>query len=676
MAQTSASRSAESEDTQPIVYTQKQTPMGLDNYQAGFYYYNGKNVFNMRSYSVAAGTEVKALKVNPSGSSYAYIDVKKEHGTVRVNDLWLAKNELGKIACEGFEPTAICYSADSKRLFVACADDTIRVFDSKSFKERDKFSIGITPTRLDASGNGYYLVASSGATARVINIDGRSVRAELSLKADINGVAFSENGNLMAVLTGDGHCAVYDTRTFEMQTDYEAMGEAASCRFHPENKYMAVVTGQQRIALINLMNERDRDYVESTEEGVNYVNFVKNTDEGIYLVYNTTGSIVFHPVFYLSPNRMQMLTEELKSRMEEWSMRMEGETLEEYNERVNDETRMQQISLFETEIATRMADNLLSMADISLGNYNQELGMLTVNFDNMPSIYLSVPAGEVSSFMEPGVLEFTNSKYCINENDEFELVYTEVINKKTGQTYIFDNTERKSLAFLDADDNFIPLEQLQMSQMEELQLAEIRNSILTEAREKDIISEHTHIDVNTKVMNAVDANGRKITNYQVGVSYTVDESYSAKDDFGPGKFKTEESNAAKAMLEVVKQALEGDMKKYVAAGKKVKIMVTGTADATPFRGTAAYDGCYGDFEREPVYKDGQLSNITVTKATGISDNDQLAYLRAMGVKDYMVSHIPSLSGMDAEYDATIEVSSMSGSQYRRIGVQLTFIDAF
>lgn len=661
---------------EPVVYNQKQAPIGLDNYQAGFYYFNGKNVYNMRSYSVASGTEIKSVKVNPAGSSYAYIDTKKDHSVVHINDLWLAKSELGKIDIEDVDALAICYSADSKRLFVACSDDSIHVYDSKTFGSRGAFRNGLRAERLDASGNGYFLVASSGKTAQVINVDAQSVRTSLTMDADIKDVAFSENSNLMAVLTDDGRCFVYETRTFTLSYEYDSMGTAESCYFHPENKYLAVVTGPQRIAIINIFNDRDRSYIDATSEGVSYVNFVKSTEEGIYLVYNTSSSIVFNPMFYLSPNRQQLLTEELNSRMEEWMKRMDGETLEEYNLRVNDETMMQQIRLYETEIATRMADNLLSMSEISLGSYNQEMGMLTLDFNTMPSIYLSVPQDQLSDFMDTNSLEFTNTKYCINENDEFELVYTEIINKKNGQTYIFDNTERKSLAFLEADDSFIPLSQMQLSQMEELQLAEIRNTILEEARQQNVISEHTHIDVKTKVSNAFDANGKKITNYEVGVSYTVDEGYSAKDDFGSGKFKTEESNAAKAMLQVVKKALEGDMSKYVVSGKRVKIMVTGMADAVPFSGTAAYDGCYGDFEREPVYKGGQLSNITVTKATGMSDNDQLAFLRAMGVKNYMVNNIPSLSTMETEYDATIEVSSKTGSEYRRIGVQLTFIDAF
>lgn len=108
----------------------------------------------------------------------------------------------------------------------------------------------------------------------------------------------------------------------------------------------------------------------------------------------------------------------------------------------------------------------------------------------------------------------------------------------------------------------------------------------------------------------------------------------------------------------------------------MKIQITGMADALPFSRTVAYDGSYGDFEQEPVHKNGELSNITVTKSTGIGENDQLAYLRAMGVKDYIEKNIPALQKMKTSYDTYIEVSENKGGEYRRIGVKFTFIDVF
>lgn len=556
------------------------------------------------------------------------------------------------------------------------SDGKVHVFDAKSNVEVAAFDASVQANRMAASTNNYYVALAKDNDVEVMNVEARSRRALLQQNAEVKDVAFSANSKWMAVLTADGQCNVYDTRTFQVTYHYEALGAAESCFFHPENKYLAVVTGDQRVAIINLLNEKDRHYVDAQNPGVTYVNFVRNADKGVYLVYNTKNSIVFNPVFFLSPNRQEILKNELQSRMAEWMKRMDGESLDDFNARVNDETRMKQMRLFETEIATRMAENLLTTSEVKVGNYNQEMGMLTLDFNTMPSIYLSVPAAQLDDFMDPGALQFSNTKYCVNDKDEFELVYTEVTNPKTGNKYVFDNRERKSLAFLESDENFVPFAQLQTSQMEELKLEEIKNNILKNAKDKNIISDHTSIDVRTKVANATDAAGKKITNYEVAVSYTVDEAFSSKDDFAAGKFKCEDSKAAQAMLAVVKQALENDLSKYMVAGKQVKVMVTGMADATPFSRTVAYDGCYGDFEREPVYKDGALSNITVTKATGMSDNDQLAFLRAMGVKDFIVKNIPSLSNMKTSFDTSIDVSKKSGSQYRRIGVQFTFMDAF
>ena len=426
---------------------------------------------------------------------------------------------------------------------------------------------------------------------------------------------------------------------------------------------------------INLFNDQDRQYLDAKEAGVNYLNYSKTVKNDIYLAYNTSKSLVFTPVGFLTPNRQERLKDELNRRMDDWMERMEGESLDDYNARMNEESRLRQMRLFEADIATGMAGNILSTSEIKMGNYNAEMSMLTLDFDNMASIYLTVPLNELETFMDVNDLEFVNTKYGLNEKDEFEIVYTEVINKRTGKTYIFDNTERKSLAFLEADDNFVPFEQLQGAKMEQLLLEEIKNNIMQEAQDQNFISDHTKIDVRTKVINTTDATGKSIYNYDVEVSYTVDEEYSATDDFAPGRFKCEESNAALAMLAIVKKALTGDFSKYMVEGKQVKVQITGMADALPFRRTVAYDGCYGDFDQEPVYKNDELSNITVTEATGISENEQLAYLRAMGVKDYLDCNIPAFGKMRTTFDTYIEVSQNKGGAYRRIGVKLTFVDA-
>ena len=94
--------------------------------------------------------------------------------------------------------------------------------------------------------------------------------------------------------------------------------------------------------------------------------------------------------------------------------------------------------------------------------------------------------------------------------------------------------------------------------------------------------------------------------------------YSAKDDFPAGQFITEKSNAAMSLMKIIRQAFEGDFAKYLEDGKEVKIIITGSADASRILNTKPYDERYGKYVDEPYYKDGNLNNITVTKESGIA----------------------------------------------------------
>lgn len=475
---------AEAPRTHEVNVKLDKTPDGFANHYSAFYYYSGKEILNMRNYLMKTADKVSSLYINPAGGSYAFIDSRKEKNTVMVYRLLEKDWQIGKVGTtKQYKPTAICYSPDARFLYVMGSDSRVHVFSTRKTQEVNSFAINGVGTRLDASANGYFLVASSKEKIQIINLDNQTVRTSIPLHTELRDLAFSSNCKLMAVLTANGACDIYDTKTFEVTKHYDAMGLARKCFFHPENKYLTVVTGDQRIAFINLFNDQDRLYLDAKEAGVNYLNYSKTVKNDIYLAYNTNNSLVFTPVGFLTPNRQERLKDELNRRMDDWMERMEGESLDDYNARMNEESRLRQMRLFEADIATGMAGNILSTSEIKMGNYNAEMSMLTLDFDNMASIYLTVPLNELETFMDVNDLEFVNTKYGLNEKDEFEIVYTEVINKRTGKTYIFDNTERKSLAFLEADDNFVPFEQLQGAKMEQLLLEEIKNNIMQEAQD-------------------------------------------------------------------------------------------------------------------------------------------------------------------------------------------------
>lgn len=663
-------------DGQEYTYKQKVTPTGVDNYLFSTYYYNGKNTYNLRGarQSGSAGIVID-MKINPSGSSFAVLSQKGQDAQIVVYDLWTSNKVLCELK-EVKQPTALCYSADAKRLMVATADKQLLFLDTRQYQLQDQLELPFTVSRLWASKNGYFLAAGNEQEVVLYNLETNSIRKELTPDSRLTAFAFSDDSNTFALLTADGLLSTYDTKTFFIQQSLDAMGEARHCYFHPDGKYIAVVTGDSRISIVNLLDEQDRSYVDNAVGGIRDARFVKDGKQQIFLAYNTTGSMTYRLMSALAPFYTRLLADELNERMNDWQKMIPGETLEEYKLRVNDETRAQQMLLFEQEIATRMADNLLGRSEVTLGNYNPESGMLTVDFNTMPSIYLNVPQEELGDFMNPGNLEFRDALYGLTPNDNFELVYANVYNKVSGKTYVFDNRNRQSLDYLRSDDRFVPLELVQQSNMEELKLQEIKEKIVTLAKQQNTISDHTNISVNARIVSDVNAGGEKIMNYQIDFAYEVEKAYSAQEDFGPGKYRAEQSGAAMSMLTIIKTAFENEFAQYVKAGKKVIVKVTGMADALPINGKIKYDGCYGDFTNEPVYKNKDLSNITVTSAEGITQNEQLAFLRAEGVRNYIDDQIPSFRQMDTDYRNHIEVTEGKGGEFRRIKIEFTFVDAF
>lgn len=674
-AQTLHAQSSVSSQKKEYVYKQEHIPMDISNYLISTYYYNGNKAYNLRSILMAtAAGEIVSMKIDPSGSTYALLSNKGDKRSVAIYDLWKQNGIVHRFKdVEG--PLAMCYSSDARNLFIATKDKLL-CYDIRVYFLKWSIDMPFEASDITVSDNGYYLAARSGSKVTVWNLENKKIRKEYDFEVEVNDIAFSKNSDRFGVLTSDELLSLYDTQDFSIIQHFDAVGTAKCLSFHPEGKYASVITGEGRIAIINLLDGETREYIENEVGETNSAKFLNDEQKHVYLVYNAQDDIIFKLMSQLAPNYTKLLKEELAERMSEWEMRMPDETLEEYNIRVNDETRKKQIRLFEEEIATRLADNLLQMSTISLGNYNSEENLLALNFDNLPTIYLNVPESELLTFSDTGNLEIRNARYGLNEKDQFELVYADVYNKSTGKSYVFDNRERRSLAYLKADDNFVPLDLVQLSNMEMGKLESIKDDIVDLAKKQNKISDHTNISVSSKVVTDFDAEGKKILNYLVRFTYTVEPNFSVKEDFAAGKYKAEESPAALSMLRIVQTAFENDFAQYVKAGKKVKISITGMADALPINRIIEYDGCYGDYTNEPVYKNGNLSNITVTKKDGINTNEQLAFMRATGVKEYITKNVPSFSQMETLYIHNIEVTTGTGGEYRRISVDFTFVDAF
>lgn len=640
-------------------------------------------VYTVRNYPAAPSLSgVTQILMNPARSSYAAMT--KRHVDIysyRTEDERLFHiKETRKLKTKP-TPVAMCYSPDSRTFLVSNSLGEIVVYGTRDYTPTAYIQAEGPASYLDMGSNNRFIAAAIGTKVVIFNFETNEVRTTLEFDDLVTGVAFSADAAQLAVTTVS-KVDVYDTRKWEMTSTYNLEGSASLPSFHPEGKYLSVVKNDNSIYVINLKNYAVEQVLdENTDLVKNYFKIKINHFFKIYdnyqIISNRKEAIVIWDANGLSPFYAKELNSAVDEKMNEWVKMMDGETMEEYAIRVNDETRLKQHELFTQEIATEMAGDRLAIESPFVGEYDAVSNMLNIEFNSLPAIDLEVPEDERASFANADNLSFSNAVYTLNENDEFVLAYVEVLNETTNKVYIYDNIGRTRMDAIETDENFIPLEIIQQISLEEVKLEEIKQAVVEEHTQEDMITDNTEIHVKTDVEKDVDANSNDIYNYRVGYQYeVVNVNQSANDDFPSGSYNINNANAAKTLVKIIKNSFDGEFAKYVQPGKKVKIIITGSADASPIRGKIAYNGMYGEYKNEPYYNNGDLDNVTLTKESGITTNEQLAFARGLGLKTSMEKEIESLKTTRNEFEYHVKVSDQKGGQYRRISVEVIVYDAF
>ena len=676
---------------------------GFDNTTFCIAVLGEEKMYALRNVAIADIDGINKISFNPTGSSIAVMRGKKDiaiysfrkknskmfeledkrKGLKKRENLPFVLSgkkgeELMKDASKGdIIPLSMCYAPDARHFVASNSLGEIIIYDTKEYLPQAYIQSENPAMMLAVSSNNYFIAAGSQKKLDIWNFQTKVLRKSLILPSEIKGFDFSEDAAYLAVVT-DKALIVYDTKTWEEANVFDQIGGTLSSpSFHPENKYVSVVKDNNVIVIVNLKNGKVEQTLEEKAGHVIRSSFLINrSTHDIFMLSNRQNEMVFWNANGLNPFYGKVLSENVTSKMNEWAKMMDGESMEEYAIRVNDETRVKQQQLFAQEVATELAGDRLALENPFVDNYDAESGMLSIGFNSMPSISLEVPENEVGNLKDGKNLKFENPIYVLNDEDEFELAYVEVRDELSDKVYIFDNIGRLKMLAMEEDD-FVPLEIIQQVSQEEVQLQEIKEQVVAENKDEQLISDNTQIGVKTEVVPGVNADGQKILNYKVGYQYEViNKAFSANEDFPSGGYDIAKSNAAMSLMKIIKNAFEGDFAKYLAEGKQVKVKITGSADASPIRGRIAYNGKYGDFVDEPYYKDGNLDNITVTKASGITSNEQLALMRAAGVKDYVENNVSTLGNTKNEYEFHVEVAKERGGEYRKINVEFMIVDAF
>lgn len=190
--------------------------------------------------------------------------------------------------------------------------------------------------------------------------------------------------------------------------------------------------------------------------------------------------------------------------------------------------------------------------------------------------------------------------------------------------------------------------------------------------------DESYISVVAELIDTVYPDGSLHLDLLYRLSYNCRHLEGWTDDYPLGTFDVDSSNSCRAICNLTKRFLETNLRDIIDAGKSVDVTITSSADGTEFSNTIAYDGRYGDFRYCPTLFNGERIRISVDRQSGISNNCQLAYLRAQSVRSYLQENIESLRQTRNNYNfITLSYKdSINTHYYRRSSIEIRFFDVF
>lgn len=245
------------------------------------------------------------------------------------------------------------------------------------------------------------------------------------------------------------------------------------------------------------------------------------------------------------------------------------------------------------------------------------------------------------------------------------------------------NSQSDLAKIMVATSAYIPPELVVKAEEVEQVISRQLNEVTNDMRERNIISDQVSTNVQAQVKEEMNEQGISELNLSVTYEYEVKKNDAVvtnfdkqTDDFPPGAYALKSSQAARIIMSVMKNTVESELDNYLLSGKKVTIKITGSTDASPVRNKIAYGGEFGELTDHECYVNGLFDYITVTKSSGITSNEQLAFLRTYAVRDFIEKNISPLRITDNNFEHYANISTQVGAEYRRISVELVVHDAF
>lgn len=187
--------------------------------------------------------------------------------------------------------------------------------------------------------------------------------------------------------------------------------------------------------------------------------------------------------------------------------------------------------------------------------------------------------------------------------------------------------------------------------------------------------DETYISIRTALVDGTSQDGTPELNYVFDISYNCRHLEGYTDDYPLGVFNYDSSNSVRAICNLTKTFVEDILDDIFRPTKRVSVKIFSTTDGVELSRTIPYDGSYGNFRYMPVTFNNEQLRVSVD-TNGITNNCQLAYIRAQSVRHFLQNNVRNLARTVNDYSYVTRSYTDTGAYYRRSSIELTVHDAF
>lgn len=613
-----------------------------------------------------------AIALSPSGSNFAIGTSRSE---VEIWSLEKRNLQLGRLRLNTGEIKALDYSRDSRYLLSAGDDKKIRIWEVKNWELYKTLPCMYAVNAACFSPAGDVVACDQGKDIVVFNY------ATMSAVQGLNGghdsrivkLKFSDEGKYLLSLDENGKVNVWDVVKGEVWRTLKLPVRICAADIQHDNKYLATLDENGELQIRNLKKDSLIQVLDGMEAGRTLHYSYDNYKESALLTHCDKSHCYIWDVTRLEPAFDVMAARMHDARMKEWNRRRMGETSEDYEKRVKDSLMLCNVEVM-NEVVTEIGKKWRPLEKPAISQYDRERQGFVVTFPRIHPFFLSVSEEAADEFVRNiENCEYSNPVYTLDARDDFGLSYLEVKDVKANRIYLLDEWRGKQQVRQKVVAGSIVKRVGEEERIFKRKLQEYFDKEIKSRR----ISDNVKVNVEASPEIGLDENGREVVDYHITYSYEVVRTgEKSVGGWAPGRYLLEESNAASASVQVIRETFEKELAAYIKPGRRVTVRIMGSADGSRIVRPIKYSGLYGDFVGEPYYLNGNMDNVSISRRTGIETNAQLAFLRTYGVRHFIEHEISALEKTNNTFEHYVLVADKNGEEFRRVSIEIIIHEAF